>query len=243
MRPSPLVAALALLPACQWERGMELQDAQLEAAQIDTEVYVQDGSDAWEQAGRLSVTGAEQDWALSLAGETESWSFGVHSPATTVLSRFADTEVTLSLTTSWSGRPTGIAIADEADLAWAVWGADGNDALTARFGDDLVRYGEELEAGRADGMKYSWRAVSFQTDEGRVELAPGEVDDLRIDGALWRVTVIAAYQEEPLPGTAVPDCGGGGDLISFEIERVAEAAGSDSRSRPKGAEMAARSCG
>ena len=124
-------------------------------------------------------------------------------------------------------------------------GADGNPEVDAFFGEGFASYGPERSSSTEDGFDYTWHPIRFATDEGDVEVSVAEVAEIVVDGISWRVTAIAAYTETARPGTPVAGCGGGGDLLTYEIERVDEVAEERERfqDRSPGMEMAARTCG
>jgi hypothetical protein len=239
VRRPPVVLAL-LVPFTGCLPNNSLEGRQLEAAVVEADFTVDPSLGPWEESGLLRVTGAEREWSLTLEGEEEAWALEVHSPAVTDLSRFADTALTLSVTPSATGAPSGLALSDDVDLVWALWGADRNEAVVDRFGDEFVYRMHNIHRSEEDGVERRWLSPVFPSDQGEVVIDAGGADDLWIDGLLWRVTVIAAYTERPLEEGATSKCGGG--LLSFEIERVEAETGPVRLERPADAEMAARSC-
>ena len=79
-----------------------------------------------------------------------------------------------------------------------------------------------------------------QTDDGPVELLPGEKDVISVGGNSYEVTVVSAFQVEARPRALLP-CGGIGDMLSFELVRV-ESGEPDFVERPEGAAMAHLGC-
>ncbi len=212
---------------------------QLEAIQVDAPIdEALDEQVPWE--GLASIEGADKDWTLDLDGET----FTTHSPTAMDLSTWDGQELTVSVTTTWSGHPDGLALYDSADLAYASVGSDDNDDVIDRFGADFASWGEELGRTRGDSATYTYRAVQFQTDTGSIELAPGEVAEIVVDGVTWQVAPVASYDHEYHRWAMVPACGGGGPMLSYEIMRVDAPTGEDRFiGRADGMAMAKRSCG
>lgn len=236
----PPVAFALLVPFTGCLPNNSLEGRQLEAAVVEADFTVDPSLGPWEESGLLRVSGAERDWSLTLEGEEEAWALEVHSPAVTDLSRFADAPLTLSVTPAGDGTPAGLALFDDTDLVWALWGAQANEAVVDRFGEEFVHHMQNVHRSEEDGVERRWLTPVFPSDRGEVAIDAGSADDLSIDGLLWRVTVIAAYTEQSLEEGATSKCGGG--LVSLEIERVETETGPVRLERPADAEMAARSC-
>ena len=233
-------ALVSLAAACSYGFVPE----SLESAEVDSDHWA-DAESPSAVLGAFEADGEGRDFALSLVTETEEVEVFVHSPAETDFSAFDGLELSLTPVMSWSGGLTGMSLFEGEVLRYGMVGADGNPEVEAFFGADFATRGPEQYSSTEDGFDYTWHPIRFATDEGDVDVSPAEVAEIVVGGITWRVTAIAAYTETARPGTPVADCGGGGDLLSYEIERLDEVGEERERfqDRAPGMEMAARTCG
>lgn len=212
---------------------------QLEAIQVDAPIdWELEEQPPW--TGVASIDGADKDWSIELDDELIT----THSPTAMDLAAWDGEELTVAVTTTWTGSPDGLSLFDGSDLAYASVGSTENPDVIERFGADFASYGEQLGRSRADSATYTYRAIAFQTDDGTVELAPGEVAEIVVDGVTWQVAPVASYDHEYHRWAAVPACGGGGPMLSYEIMRLDAPSGEDRFvDRADGFAMAKRSCG
>lgn len=218
--------------------------AQLELLSVQLTGATGDEYEAISGSGALTVTGSERDFTLSIADEAGPLDVEVHSPGLSDLGALDGATVTVDLSTAdFSTGTRTIVISDESGPLYAADHGTGSAELAEAFGAGFVGYGETLGTESREGYDWVYYTARFETDDGAVELEPGEVDTLSFDGVLWRVAVIAAYESSPQPDTAVPACGGSDDLLSYEMLRVEEPAEPAVLVRPEGAKVAALSCG
>lgn len=238
-RPTAL-AFVAFTAACT----QGLLPVSLESAEVES-THWSDAEEASSVTGVLEVDGADRDFAITVVTGEQDVELMVHSPGQTDFNTFDGMELTLMPVMSWSGHLTGLSLSEGDTLHYGLVGADGNPEVAQALGADFASYGPEYSSSTEDGFDYTWHPVRFATDEGHVDVMPSETAEIVVDGASWHVRVIAAYTEEARPNTPVPGCGGGGDLLSYEIERVSEETGEQPEwlDRPEGMDMAARVCG
>ncbi len=121
------------------------------------------------------------------------------------------------------------------DLWWVAVdsrGIDGGDSVTYLydaigggtlaedyFGAGFARHGEPVGVATVDGMVAEVRPAIFATDEGDVELLPGEPGRVVMQGDVYRVVVLQSWTPE-VDGSGEPkiaaDCNVGSPLV-FEM--------------------------
>lgn len=225
------------LSAC--DTGSVADDA-LEGFSFETDALSESEQDTYVFTGSLSASGADRDYTLRVSdGAGTALDAEVHSPGDLDLSTLSGQTGTVSIYTDWTGAHARlVAISTEDGLAYvANRGMSGGD-LDTWFGADFATYGAELGTSRDTNFNWTYHTVRFQTDEGPVEIAPGELDTLTIGGELWQVVVIAAYDRELRPNGSESDCGPPEDLISYEMMRVPERVAPTAVLRQSGREIA-----
>lgn len=228
----PLLAIVACGPSKTEDSASEGEVEQLEtlAAEIsgvpEQETTVE---------GTLRVNGSDRDWALVLEHPGgSSVAVDLHTPGGSDLSGFADAALRLGVASMRFQEARSILLSDEAGLAFvADIGVDGAFVESA-FGHPVAKLGTTLSTSTDDTYTTTWGVVEVQGDDGPVSLAPGEVDDVVIDGATWRVAAVAAWSREALPDAELPGCDAADELVSYEMLRVAEAGEREFRTRPDG---------
>jgi len=230
--------AIALLAACGKSEPIE----QLEALNPAIE-DVEDGQ-AYSLSGQLTVTGSEQDYAFSLledGGIDPSLAFDLHSPGSFDLTRLSG-EATVEVLSMAVFESRSIVVSDSSGPRY-VADIGANAAEVGEIvGMEPAERGEELGTGSDSTWGTSFTTAVFHTDDGDVELQPGDVDVLKFDGALWRVVVVAAYDREARPDAALPGCPLLEDVLSYEMLRVSEVSDPEVLSRPPGMDMAEVGC-
>lgn len=228
---------IALLLACSDSR----EDDQLESLSVESDACA-DPYEACDTPGTLGVAagGGDGDWVVTVGASTTS----LHSSARADLGALDGREGTLRLDAAgdMDGHRAAV-IVDEEGLAW-IAAPDADDALVGELlGDGFARYAdEEVGRSRKDGYILHWQDVVFATDDGDVAASVGVPTAVRVGGATYRAVVVAAYTAETAPLAVVADCGGFGDMLAFELERV-EAADEEPLVRPEGKGMAVSGCG
>lgn len=121
------------------------------------------------------------------------------------------------------------------DLWWAAIdsrGIDSGDSVTylydalgggtlaeGYFGDGFVRQGDAVGVAMIDGMEAEVRPAVFATDEGEVELLPGEPARVVMQGDVYRVVVLQSWTpdtDDSGDAKIAADCNVGSPLI-FEM--------------------------
>ncbi len=192
-------ASLALA-GCDRADG-SLQD-QLEALTIDaTDAAGQPiafEDEARNTAGLLGVSGTSLDPQLHLTRETGDIDVALHMPGSSDLTWLDGATVTVSLPPDdvhdrWTARPFIIADAEGPALVAQLVG-HAPDAADEVFGSGFVRYGTEQGYDERGSREFHTRSVIVQTDEGPLEVLPGEVHGIQVGGDAWRFVLIAAYE-------------------------------------------------
>lgn len=211
-----------LLAACSDQSGGSLRLEALSADNADAP-----SQERLAYAGIAAISGADRDWSIGVGisdGSTET--VALHAPGASDLSFLDGRDVTVTLGEVWGSNPRDVGITDGEELAFVAQVQESGFA-TELFGDDFVRYGDEVTVGvihhEYGDFGISSRDVIFTTDSGEVVASAGEPIDATVDGARWRIVVHAAFQVTEYPDE-MPGCGGGvSDTLSFEMVRVAEA--------------------
>lgn len=231
-----LAALSLLLAACDDPAEQQLESFGLAVTTDDEEAGM-----PWYEAtaqGQATVSGSGRDQTLTVQGADESLEVAVHTPGSSDLRIFDGGEVQVDVSGS------SLVVSDDDGVVYV--GDDGNRRwdLEDEFGVGFVDFGSTIRAVADGAQVTTYKNVRFQTDEGEVELAPGEIDTVTLGGVDYRVTVIAAYEvEELLPFVAM--CGGTPDTLSYEMLRVEQRAEPTIVRRPEGLPMAQTSglCG
>lgn len=202
-------------------------------------------------AGGLEVDGADQDWTLTSTDEAgEAVSLEIHSPGGLDLSTLAGESSTVELVFSvayidgdtWDDdedqrlEPAAAVVVSDASGPRYVADAGLEVGLgDALFGEGFVGYGAAMETVESDPYEYHYQAIVVQTDDGPVELEPGDVATITVGGQLWRFAAIASFEIEAMenPRNAMAMCGGPADVLAYEMLRVEEPAETTRRTRPE----------
>lgn len=250
-----LLASLASLALGGCDRADGSLQDQLEALTIDaTDAAGQPiafEDEARNTAGLLGVSGTPLDPQLHLTREAGDIDVSLHMPGSSDLTWLDGATVTLSLPPDdvhdrWTARPFIIADADGPALVAQLVG-HAPDAADDVFGSGFVRYGAEQGYDERGSRAFHTRSVIVQTDEGPLEVLPGEVHGIQVGGDDWRFVLIAAYEVDEPSGrwNAAPKCMGPPDAMSFEMVRLSLAEDGESQLlRPDDAEPAmGQGCG
>lgn len=194
--------------------------------------------------GDLSVTGADQDWSLTITpAEGEPFSWTVHSPGAVDLSALSGEGRTLDLLSEEVFEERSFVISDEHGPAYvADIGANADDVAEV-LGITAPTYGGAMGTEEDDNFVTTYTSLVFATDDGEVELLPGDVTTVTLGGISWRITAIAAYTREIKEGAILPGCGFLVDMLSYEMLRVETVEADESRVRPDGLSAAKVGCG
>jgi len=231
---------LTTLFACQIIQNDEIPD-QLEATNVSLASDSEDAEDEITLNGMLQVSGSERDFTLSLNdGETDH-SIEIHTPGELDLSVLSGIEASATLSYMGLHGERSMAIQDESGPAFLSV-VDHTDAVaTHAMGANFATWGDTVATDSDSEYNWTYTTALFETDEGAVELLPGESDTITVDGASYQVAVVAAYKVEARPRAALP-CGGIGDMLSYELIRVDAPSEAMQVERATGLEMAHSGC-
>ncbi len=216
----------AVLAACSTQPGEPEPEQtgtipeQLEALEVT--LGGDDGS-LQSLSGVLQVTGADKEFTLQIGAGTEQVAIEVLSPGATPLGSLEGVEASVELTEMGMGGRSLIVSDDTGPLYVGVLG-DGMalSAVESHFGADFVRWGDEVGSQTDGTFVWSYAPAVFATDDGDVELSPGEVASIKIDGLEYRVVVSASYEVGTNPDAdELPGCSPE-SMLGFELLRVAE---------------------
>lgn len=235
-RSFALPVLLVALSACVEE--VDLSDQQLEDLSFQIDQEVDEGTTAT-FSGTLAVSGEDSDYTLQVEADgAPVLAADVHTPGGLNLSTLAGREVSIDVVHNWDANPHFLAVSDASGLAYVLNPGAQETEIAARFGEGFADWGSELGRMKEGDTTWIWRAARFETDDGAVELEPGQVEPIVVGGVRWQVAVVAAYQREYDADALLPGCGPPSDLLSYELLRVNVDVEPALRSRAPGASMA-----
>lgn len=238
----PLFLILPPFFACSFPSEYEAGDDQLEAVSVSQDSQAMED---FSLSGALGVTGADADWTLTVSPPDASpLAIALHAPGRSDLSSLLGRETEALLFADWFGEHWSLALRDEAGPVYALDLGMHAEELGALFGGSLVSMGsQELSSSTDETYDWSFRSLIVSTDQGPVEVQPGEVVELQIGGASYRFVAIAAYVREPVPGAALPGCPTLDEMMSYELIRVSAPPEEELLHRPEGMGLATAGCG
>jgi hypothetical protein len=222
---APLLAGMA---ACERPDGS--LDDQLEAFTIAS-VAPDGASEVLEPVtltGVAAATGAGRNRSLVVSTDAGEWALDLHLPGGSDLSVVDGQSVEIDLPPSeqydlWGRAPFAIHDAAGPVLVVQMLG-NAPDAADALLGDGFARYGETVGYDERGSHEFHTKYAVIATDDGPLEVAPGEVHAIQVAGATWRFVLLAAYEVDEESGTfdAASKCIGPPDTLSFEMLRISE---------------------
>jgi hypothetical protein len=219
MRPIFLGLLVTSTSACN--PGGAAADAQLEALGFQSDAALGEDGATYTVSGDLEVSGADRDFTLAVSDATTTLlDAELHSSGGLELGALDGRAGAVSIVPNWGGGAVLVAIEDESGLAYLGNRGASDGQVDAWFGADFATYGAELGGSRDENFDWSYRTVRFATDDGAVEIAPGDVDTVTVGGDLWQIAVIASYDRTLRPDGSQSECGPPDDLISYEMLRV-----------------------
>lgn len=218
----------------------EASDAQLESITIGQDVCTDYSCAGAEVAGTLTVTGADQEWTLDIAGSAIT----AHSSAHSDLATLDQKEVTGTFATDFQGH-AAMAILDDSGLAYLAEPTDASLLAPDLLGAGFIRAGDPTADSFVDDDDYeiTFTDAIVATDDGEVRALPGEVHTIVLGGIHYRFVLISAYLVETIPNGEYMDCGGRSPMLSFELLRVETDLSAVTFKRPEGMPWAKASCG
>jgi hypothetical protein len=214
---------------------------QLEALQVAP--AVEEGG-AIQASGTLAITGQDREYTLSVTPEgAATIDIALHSPALSPLAALHDKAVEVELGPAEMGGRS-LAIRDEAGPVYVATAGDGSGVELAEkaLGAGFATWGAEVGTETDGTFVWSYKKAVLAGDGGPVEVLPGEVATVEVDGATWRVVVIASYTVGTNPDAdALPACSPE-DMLAFEALRVEAAAEEEPVRRLADAQVAYIGC-
>ncbi len=236
--PLRLLAPLLALAACDSYTVGDPPE-QLEALDAQLSPDVQPAA----REGELLVVGGPQDFAFVLTEDDgKELAFEVHSPGSFDLLHLDGPERTLHLLGGSVSGHQSLVVEEETGPIWAADLGDRAAAVALLLGGDAVRHGDTIFVDQDDTWKWTYTTLIVPTDDGDVELLPGDVETVTIGGVYWRVVAVAAYTRRLRSGAEVSDCERMQDMLAYEMFRVAVPERSSARTRPAGLASATLGC-
>lgn len=192
---------------------------QLEALQVAPAV---DNGNAIEASGALSITGKDREYTLVVTPESgDAIDIELHSPALSPIGALHDKDVQIELSPAEMGGRS-VAIHDEAGPVYVATAGDQSGAALADkvLGAGFASWGDAVGTQTDGTFVWTYNKAVLAGDDGPVEVLPGEVATVEVDGATWRVVVIASYTVGTNPDAdQLPACSPE-DMLAFEALRV-----------------------
>lgn len=174
-------------------------------------------------AGVLAISGADRQFAVQVGTGPELVAFDLHSPGASPLSSLDGLDATVQFTEQGMGGRSVVISDATGPVYFGIVGDSPSLApISETFGADFVSWGERVGSEGDGTFVWTYAPAVFNTDTGPVELLPGEVDSIVVDGVEWRVVVTASYQVDVDPtASELPGCSPE-SLLGFELLRVAD---------------------
>lgn len=235
---SPRLLCLLALAACEpYDVGDPPE--QLEAVDVALSVDVEAGR----YEGDLDVVGGPVDYAFVHTDEDgQERAFEVHSPGEFDLAHIAGPDRVLHLLDGPVSGHQSVVVADGAGPTWVADLGDRAAAVSLLLGGQAVRNGETIYSDLDGVWQWTYTTLVVPTDEGDVELLPGEIQTVTIGGVYWRFAAVAAYKREPRAGAELSDCERMEDMLAYEMFRVGGLELPEVRERPVGEDPASLGC-
>ncbi|MEZ4234902.1 MAG: hypothetical protein R3F59_01800 [Myxococcota bacterium] len=215
---APLLAALAL--ACTQTEISAFEPATLEAATVLVGPEVDfDAGNRRDFVGDLTVEDdGGGDWHLTLRGSGGTHELDVHSPARSDLSGLDGlTDARLSVQRDPASREVSLAVVDADDVVrYLVEPAEPGVLTNDLFGAGLVARGEELGPAQDAAWDLTLSAGVLRTDDGDVELLPGEPQQVALDGLPYRAVLLASFEADLRVESDV-SCTGARERLACEL--------------------------
>lgn len=230
--------SLATLAACS--RG-SLSNGVVEQLESLTAVPDTEDMGILQFQGQLAVDGADGDFVLTITPDDGSAAATVtlHSPGESDLRSLDGDEVSAWMPAYAYGESRSLVLTEADDVVYAADQGVDRDAVNTRLGGEVVVPGDPVGTSSDDTYDWTYRSVRIESDDGPVDLLPGEVEYVNLFDAVWRVAAIAAWDRTVRPGAVLPGCLAADSLLSYEMLRVSSAGEPEFRTRPTG-EAAAR---
>ena len=214
---------------------------QLESLEVAAAV---DSGGVMNAAGTLAIAGNDREYTLSVEAEGAApVSIAVHSPALTPLAALDGKAAQVELSAPAMGGRS-LVVSDDAGALYVANAGDfaGIEVAEKALGADFATWGAEVGSETDGTFVWSYKKAVLATDAGPVEVLPGVVTTIDVDGAKWRVVIIASYTVEANPDAdALPACSPE-DMLAFEALRVEAAAAEQPVRRLAEAQVAFMGC-
>ncbi len=92
--------------------------------------------------------------------------------------------------------PADLVVADADGPRYLAVVYSGPDFANEVFGRELVHVGPVYATTQTEDFDWEFSTLAFDTDDGVVEIEPGAVETVRIDGWRWRVGVVTSFESD-----------------------------------------------
>ncbi|MEE9385220.1 MAG: hypothetical protein V3V08_17585 [Nannocystaceae bacterium] len=161
---------------------------------------------------------AEGEWTLTFdnADRTARLGLAVHSAGRLPLGAALD-ELDATIRVGAARRPgrASLEISDTEGLVYVVL----LDAVKAREPNSagFVGFGDRLAKENNGAYRTTFRTAKYDTDDGLVEVEPGERRKLQLGGRTYSVVLADAYTNKLRAGRATPKCGMPTAVVAMEL--------------------------
>ncbi len=215
MRTLVQLGVLNALVACGEDDPVsDYADATLEQATVEPEEPLE-GSRR-DSAGTLGGDPEGADMEVTVGTSTVF----VHAPGFPDLSPWLGASARMSVVEVAAAGDASMLVRDENDAVVYLLETVEPDVLTAEaFSAAFVSLGTDTGVTPAHRGEMRIYSVFVATDNGQVEVFPGEPQEIVVDGASWRFVLTAAWHRELDPGADL-DCTIRSDVVAYEVLRV-----------------------
>jgi len=218
MRTAVSFGLLTTLVACGDDDPLsQFADSTLEQATVLPEEPLE--GDRRDSAGTLSGDVEGSDMDITVGSSTSAVS--VHAPGFPDLSAWLGATTRMSVVKVAAAGDASLLVRDESDAVVYLLETIGPDVLTDEaFGGNFISLGNDTGVTAAYQSQLRIFSAFVTTDNGQVEVFPGEPQEIVVGGASYRIVVTAAWHRELDPSASF-NCTIRADVLAYEVMSVA----------------------
>jgi hypothetical protein len=215
MRTHVLSGVLASLIACSEEDPpSQYADSTLEQATVQPDEPLE--GPRRDAGGTFHGDLEGGDLTLTVGSSTAA----VHAPGFPDLTAFDGITGFMSIVEVSPAGEASLLVRDEYDGVIYLIETIEPDVLTAEaFGGNFISLGNDLGVTSAHQGEMRIYSAMVLTDNGEVEVFPGEPQEILVGGVSYRVVVTAAWHRELDPSASF-NCAIREDVLAYEVQRV-----------------------